>query len=139
MALQRGRVWLGQGIKYPVEINATGGIALENDILLVRQSLQRLLQTETNTVFYAEEYGTDLQDALFQQNDEVVKSLAQTLIQESVDIWENRIDTLDIEIQRGDTKGDNTFELLEIVINFTVINVAEQFAFVYPFYRQLIY
>lgn len=133
MALQKGRAWLGQGIKYPVGVDSKGAIALQNDVLLVQESLLRLLQTERGSIFMHEEYGTNIRDFLFGQNDQLSESLVQSEIENSVEVWENRVEEISIEFE------NSTIDTLDIRVNFKVTNIAKEFAFVFPFYRELIY
>lgn len=123
--------YLGVGIKYPIQI-VNGKPALSYGEDNIKQSLFQLLSTPVGSRLFLPEYGSRLDEALFEQNDEVLKALLQMFIVEAIELWERRI-----KLKKVSYTQENNVILCEITYNVLASN--EINSFVYPFYRELIY
>ncbi len=123
--------YLGVGIKYPIQI-VNGKPALSYNEDNIQQSLLQLLSCPVGSRLFLPEYGSRLDEALFEQNDEVLKALLQMYIVEAIEFWEKRI-----KLKKVSYTQENNVILCEITYNVLASN--EINSFVYPFYRELIY
>lgn len=127
------RAYLGQGLKFPFEINQYGRIALQNDSALVKQSLDILFNEPLGTEFFREHYGSQIRLAQFEPNDLILHSLLDYYITDAIQKWERRIYLLDIKYTQPASEPD----LISCTVIFAVKQSSEIDSFVFPFYREL--
>lgn len=78
--------YLGKGIKWPIEVNLSGQIAMQSGVSLVAQSILRYLSTPVGTEFFNEEQGSRIHQIGYEPNDELLTLLLDMLINEAVDL-----------------------------------------------------
>lgn len=127
------RQYLGQGVKFPYEVNAYGRIALQNDVDLVKQSLSILFCEPVGTEFYREHYGSQIREAMFEPNDTILRSLLDYFISDAIQKWEKRINLVDIKY----TQPNNQPSFVNCTIFFVLRQSSEIDSFIFPFYREL--
>lgn len=127
------RAYLGQGINHPPVVTELGRIALVNDLELINQSILRILNTPLGSVFRNREYGSKLNELIFEPNDNILIALLDFFVFDSIEKWEKRITPKSIEFNTPDNKP----ELIEIQIYYEVLGSSEVDSFIYPFYREL--
>ncbi len=125
------RAYLGQGIKYPTKI-VNGTVQLANDDSLIQQSISIILSTPKGSRFMLPEFGSRLNEVLFEPNDEVLQDMLKVFIYEAISEWETRVRFSNVSF----TISENAVfcEIFYKVLRSNEIN-----SFVYPFYRQLKY
>lgn len=128
-----GRPFLGQGIKFPLDVDSSGRIALQNDSDLVKQSLGILFSEPVGTEFFREHYGSRVRLVLFEPNDQIVKSLLDYYIVDAIEKWERRIQIIDIQYDQPPTSP----ELIRCVIIYLIKQSNEIDSFIYPHYREI--
>lgn len=126
------QVYLGQGIKYPLEL-VGGSIQLQRNYPLVIQSIIEILNTPKGTRFFNPDYGSRLKEMLFEPNDEVLQDLLKVFIYEAIRDWEKRAKYVSTSFTFNDTGA----VMCEISVRILPSNRVE--SFIYPFYRELKY
>ncbi len=125
------RAYLGQGIKYPYEIDSFGKIKYQSDEDLIKQSLQILFSEPIGTEFYREHYGSQIRQCIFEPNDAILRSLLDFYISDAIFKWEKRIQLIDIRYLQSDDKPDTIK-----CTNFYLIRQSNQIdSYVFPFYK----
>lgn len=125
------KVYLGQGVKYPISlINGSADLVKESE--LIKQSIGIVLKTPQGSRFMLPEYGSRLDELMFEPNDEVLQDLVKFFIYEALAKWETRI-----KFQKIDFTQEN--EILYCEITYKILKSNEIDSFIYPFYRQLRY
>lgn len=121
----------GSGFGYPFTFDdATGGAGVASGKESVVASLIRLFDTAPGEEFMLPEYGCALKNLVFEQDTDVLRALALTVIQEAVARWEPRVErVLDIQIEEDESRPN----ALGIRVFFRLIKDQTQFNFVYPF------
>lgn len=127
------RKYLGQGEKFPPEVDRFGKITLINDLELVKQSVFKLFDEPIGTELYREHYGHQIRRVLFEPNDSICKSLLDFYIVDVINKWEQRIQLIDIVYTQP---ADNS-AVINATIFFIVKQSSEINSFIYPFYRTL--
>lgn len=127
------RTYLGQGLKFPPEVDSFGRIALENDAELIKQSLAILFSEPVGTELMREQYGSQVRLAMFQPNDAIVLGLLDYFIVDAISKWERRIKIADIRYDQPIDKP----ETINCTIFFIIKQSSEIDSFVFPFYREL--
>jgi phage baseplate assembly protein W len=125
--------FLGQGIKFPYEVDKFGRIALSSDVEKIVQSLQTLFAEPTGTELMREEYGSDIRLALFEPNDTIVRGLLDYFIVKAIGQWETRIKVIDIVYSTPIDKPDT----IQCSVFCIVKQTSETFSFIFPFIREL--
>ncbi len=127
------RTYLGQGIKYPFEVDNFGKIALQNDSELVKQSLKILFQEPVGSELFREHYGNQIMECMFEPNDIVLKSLLDYFIFDAISKWERRIYLYDIKYFSDGNKIDRII----CQIFYQIKKSGEIDSFIFPFDREL--
>lgn len=123
--------YLGQNISFPIQlINGNAVIADSKDCII--QSIRRILDTPKGSLFYLPEYGSRLNELIFEHNDEVLKSMLRLFIVESISIWEKRVKFVDVKFELDNDKVN--CELL-----YDIVSTSESLSFTYPFYTKIEY
>lgn len=128
MALNE-KLYLGIGMKLPIGL--VGGAAeTVSGSLCVEQSIMSILTTPIGSRFFLYDYGSRLDELLFEPNDIVLEDLLRLFIFESLIKWEKRAKFTDIEFGFSDVRVD-------CVIKYKLLPSNEINSFIFPFYRKL--
>ena len=123
--------YLGQTINFPLIIsNGTCRVGDSKDSIV--ESIRRILSTPKGTLFYLPEYGSRINELMFEHNDEVLKSMLRLFIFESISIWEKRVKFVDVKFEIENDKIN--CELL-----YEIVSTSEIASFTYPFYNNIKY
>lgn len=124
--------YIGTAIKYPHKVNEFGRIDLVSGFDLLKQSMVKVLETPVGSEWVSPEFGSYLNELIFEPNDEILASLLSYFIRDALRRWERRVRVLSV-IQ------DTTNEVVTNKITVVIKATNEQYSFVYPFYRELKY
>lgn len=125
--------YLGVGLKFPISIDQFGRGEYESGLSLVAQDIKLLLSTAVGEQFFLPEYGSRLEEVLFEPNNEIAKALIRTFVEEAVAQWEKRVKFIDIDFEFGENG------LIQCALQYEVLATSRVESFIYPFYRQLKY
>jgi phage baseplate assembly protein W len=122
---------IGIGLTYPTELtNGSWDLVTGND--LIKQSIFSILETPMGSRFFNPDFGSDINELLFEQNDVIVESLARVFIKDALEKWEKRVKFKAIGFRRETA-------VLYIKISFVRKDTGEEDSMIYPFYRQIKY
>lgn len=124
--------FIGNGITYPINLDK-GKVVLESGFELIKSSIKIILAWSYPQRFFLAEFNSRLESLLEEPNDQILKSLLQTFIFDSINQWEKRVQLLEAEIHSSDT------DKINVQITYKIINSEKQDTFIYPFYRKIIY
>jgi len=122
---------IGRGFKYPFHINTSSGgvdstISEENIV----QSIVHILDVTFGEYPGMRDFGSSIYDLIFTANDDASDPLLQHYIVDALDKWEPRIQVMGIIISREKYKEG----ILEISIDFIILQTHQPTSMVYPFY-----
>lgn len=123
--------FLGTGWGFPPTFIGGGAdVEMVSGVEDIHQSLQILLSTQRGERILEDEFGCDLNHALFEEMDQGLVNTLTSLISDAILYHEPRItlDSLDIS-ESGTEPG-----LLLIGIEYTIRSTNSRFNMVYPFY-----
>lgn len=123
--------YLGTAIKYPITI-VNGKPALVNADENIKQSILQILSTPQGHRLMLPEYGSRLEEMVFEQNDDILKNMVRLFIMEALSTWEKRIKFKNVSFEQ-----ENDVILCEI--SYLILASNEIDSFVYPFYKKLIH
>jgi phage baseplate assembly protein W len=124
------RSFLGQGWKFPVELDRAGGIALGGHDEVVRQSIVIILSTAPGERVMRPHFGCDIHELLFAPLSNATAALAAHHCVEALQKWEPRIDA--VEAEAFPASGDTS--RLDVFIKYRVRATNARRNLVYPFY-----
>lgn len=122
--------FLGTSMNTPVAIS-NGRAVLVSDKESIEQSIKTILTTPKGTRLLLPEFGSRLEELLFEPNDEVVKSLARLFIFEAIRDWEKRVKFKGVQFVR------ESEEILNCIIEYEILASNEIDSFIYPYYKEL--
>ena len=131
--------FLGKGLKYPFRFQSVSGgtevsAATSREHEHIRESILQILGTRPGERFMNPEFGSRLNDLVFEQNDEVLKGLIRHYVIDAIKRWEKRVVITDVTFD--DAPKDIDRNLLSVRISYKVIQSQVEGTFVYPFCRE---
>ena len=124
--------FIGNGMAFPFSITQSGGVQSSNGIDRIKQSIAQILGTRIGERIMRPEFGSNMYKLLFEQNDNVLISLAQFYVVDALKKWEKRITIYSVNIAR-DSENEHKFN---IRIAFQVANSSQEGNLTWPFYRE---
>lgn len=125
--------FIGGGITLPIKL-VNGKPPIESGFDLIRASIRMILSWEFGTRFFLNEFGSELNSLLEEPNDHVLENLISTFVTDAVTRWENRVQLLDVQVQR-----EESISKISITLTYRIVNTQREDTFVFPFYRNIIY
>ena len=122
--------FLGVGWQYPVQLEASGEIALSRFEEDVRQAIMIILETAPGERVMRPEFGCGIHQYVFAPNNTRTASLVRFQVEEALNRWEPRIVLESVTVAR-DPAAPAT---LLIDIDYKVRATDSRFNLVYPFY-----
>jgi len=124
--------FLGMGWQCPVDLDASGRIAMSRGEENVRQAIWMILSTARGERVMRPEFGCGIHDLVFAPNTPGTAGQVVQAVQEALILWEPRIDVLGVEALQDATEPN----LLRIAITYQVRTTNNRFNLVYPFYLE---
>lgn len=123
---------IGVAIKYPIELSTSGRPLLVNGSELVNQSIITILTTLDGT-YFNQSFRCRLKELQFEQNSEILVSLLDTFIRESIIKFEKRTKLLDVQIEQDSETG-----ILNCNIYHQIIGEKEVSSVTFPFVNDIL-
>jgi len=122
---------IGQGFTYPFTINtANGSVAKTSGDDNIIQSIVHILDVSFGEYPGTRDFGSSIYDLVFVVNDSSNDPLLQHFIIDSLEKWEPRIQVLSVLVNRDNYKEG----VLEIGIDFVILQTHQPTSMVYPYY-----
>ena len=129
--------FLGKGIKFPFQLTGrTGGVKSEGEVQItegvrhVTESIQQILGTRIGERVMRRDFGSRVQELVFEPNDEILVARLRGIIFEAIERWEPRIEVLEVNVEELDTDAGR----LDVFISFRVIRQNVVGNLVFPFF-----
>jgi phage baseplate assembly protein W len=122
---------IGTGWKFPIRVNAKGGLSWSNGADRVRDAVWIVLATASGERVMRPTFGAGVENYVFEPNSNVSRTRLASAIREGLTRWEPRISLVNIEVSQGDEPS-----LVNVSINYTIRSTNELFNLVFPFYVQ---
>jgi phage baseplate assembly protein W len=129
-AKSREKEFLGQGLAFPLQVNARGELALTGGGRDIEQSLRIILATRPGERVMRPEFGCRVHDMLFEPLNAATKSLMQQYVMEAVTMWEPRVDVLAVDVYVDQEMSG----ALLIEIHYFIKETHDERSIVYPFF-----
>ncbi len=126
----RDRVFLGQGLSWPLRIDSRGGLALARGERDVEQAIRIVLETAPGERVMRPEFGCRVHDLVFAPHDAATEGLIIHYVEEALERWEPRIGVQEVTVST-DPIVDGA---LLIEIRYQVRDTHDERSIVHPFY-----
>ena len=124
------REFLGAGWKFPLQVNAQGGIAASRFEQSIEESIYQILGTAPGERLMLPDFGCGIHELVFAPNNPATRTLVVDAVRRSLVAYEPRIDVLTVDAEAPQEQEN----LLIIRVDYRVRanNTLENL--VYPFY-----
>ena len=122
---------IGQGWKFPIKVNPSGGISWSSGADRIRDAIWIVLGTSPGERVMRPTFGAGVQNFVFAPNSAASRTALASAISTALTTWEPRIDIANINVSVGDEPN-----LVNISIDYTIRTTNELFNLVYPLYLQ---
>lgn len=122
--------FLGRGLKFPLQINAVGGMAMSEGPDNIEESVQLIIGTAVGERVMRPQFGCRIHDYVFHPNSSATAGMVAFYVSEALHKWEPRISDISVTAQ----PGLNDPSLLQIDVRYKVRSTNVDRNLVYPFY-----
>jgi phage baseplate assembly protein W len=125
-----GDAFLGQGWKFPIRVNARGGLDWSSGEAAIQEAIWIILSTPKRSRIMEPSFGCGIHDYVFQPNNPATRAAIMDEVRAALIRWEPRIDVLRVTA----ASPPDTANTLLLAVDYRVrANNAAQ-NIVYPFY-----
>lgn len=122
--------FLGKGLKFPLQINAVGGMAMSEGADNIEESVRCIIGTAVGERVMRPHFGCRIHDFVFHPNSSSTAGMISFYVSEALHKWEPRI--ADIEVGAHADKRNESLLVVEVRYKIRSTNVDQNL--VYPFY-----
>ena len=125
-----GRKYLGVGWKFPLRVDASGGLSFSRFEESVAEAIWVVLGTSRGERQMRPRFGAGIQDYVFASLDASTLGDVAFLVREALTEWEPRIDVLDVRVEQP----PEIENMLLIRVDYRIRSNNAFHNLVYPFY-----
>ena len=125
-----GQEFIGAGWAFPLQTDATGGIALVSREREIEESIRLILGTSPGERPMRPEFGCRIHDFVFAPADAMTASAISAEVTRAVTMWEHRVDVEAVDVLQA--PDDQTVFYIDIHYRLKATN--SQYNLVFPFY-----
>ena len=122
--------FLGQGWKFPVNINSTGKIKMSRYETDIKEAIWIILSTSQGERVMRPDFGCGIHDFVFAPINTTTIGMIETSVREALTLWEPRAELIDVDVSTDRADEGK----LRISIDYRVRSTNNEFNLVYPFY-----
>ncbi|MEM6436442.1 MAG: GPW/gp25 family protein [Cyanobacteria bacterium P01_D01_bin.115] len=121
--------YIGAGLAFPVNTNVQGSFQLSSDTANLEEAIRIILGTQLGERVYRPNFGSRLSEMVFEPMNTQTLLMIRLHVQEALEIWEPRIDLIEVI-----TEPDLTTGKVNINILYQPRDSYDSRSMVYPFY-----
>lgn len=122
---------IGVGWKFPIRVNAKGGLSYSNGPDRIQDAIWIVLSTALGERVMREDFGAGVNDYVFQSNSDLMRAQLAAAVSAALTKWEPRIQLAGVTVQAGSEPSQ-----VLIVIDYQIRSTNERSNLVYPLYLQ---
>jgi phage baseplate assembly protein W len=126
----RSKEFLGQGLAFPLQVNARGEVALVRGERDIEQSIRIILGTQPGERVMRPEFGCRAHELLFEPRTVATETLLRRYVSEALRRWEPRITVQAVNVFTSQELDGALFAEVTYVIKAT----HDRRSIVYPFF-----
>ena len=111
-----------QGIIFPIQLSG-GKHQISGDMDLIQSSIKIILSWPMGTREYEDRFGSRVNEALEDQNDDILVTLVKKFVIDSISRWEQRLELIKFTFKRPDSSSltvDILYRIRDLHIEDTV-------------------
>ncbi|ESA38838.1 gpw gp25 family protein [Leptolyngbya sp. Heron Island J] len=120
---------IGAGLACPIHTNAQGSFQLSQGTRNLEEAISIILRTRLGERVYRPNFGSRLSELAFEPMNTETLSLIRLYVREAIELWEPRIDLIDILTEPDPSTGQ-----VNITILYQPKGSYDTRSMVYPFY-----
>lgn len=124
------RDFLGVGWKFPLQVNAQGGVATAKFEQSIEESIYQILSTAPGERLMMPDFGCGIHELVFSPNASGTRALVVDAVRRALVAYEPRIDVLTVEAEPPE--GEDNLLIIRVNYRVRANNTLENL--VYPFY-----
>lgn len=121
--------YIGAGIGFPIDINVQGSLQLSDSTSNLEESIRIILGTKLGERVYRPNFGSRLSEMVFEPMNIQTLLLVRLYVQEALEMWEPRINLIDIVTEPDPSRGR-----VDINILYQPKDSYDTRSMVYPFF-----
>ncbi len=122
--------FLGSGLRFPLGVNAVGGVAMSEGSDNIEESIRIIIGTAVGERVMRPLFGSRVHDFVFHSNSESTAGLVAFYVREALIKYEPRITDIRV-VAKPDPKRDN---VMSVSVRYTIRSTNVDHNLVYPFY-----
>lgn len=123
--------FLGKGLKFPIQVDQkTGRFVMSEYEEDIREAIRIILRTSVGERVMRPDFGSKLNEYVFERNDKTLFMAMQRDIAEAIVIWEPRVQNVKVELVMDREQKNTAIANISYVVRTT----NNMFNLVYPFY-----
>ena len=122
---------IGVGWKFPIKVNARGGLSWSSGPDRIRDAIWIVLSTALGERVMRPTFGTGAETHVFDPNGGAAQARLAADIGEALARWEPRITVVSLDVRQGDAPSR-----VDVAIDYTIRTTNELFNLVFPLYVQ---
>jgi phage baseplate assembly protein W len=122
---------IGVGWKFPISVNAKGGLSYSSGPERIRDAIWIVLATAPGERIMRETFGAGATDHVFDSNSDTVRAKLAAAVSAALAKWEPRITLVNVSVQQGSEPSQ-----VLISVDYQISSTNELFNLVYPLYLQ---
>jgi len=123
--------FLGQGWKFPVQVDAvTGRIMMSDGEEDIAEAVRIIIMTYRGERLMRPSFGSGLNDFVFGLTDPTTLGVLEADLKKAIITWEPRVTKVEVKVEPGNSNA----EQLWINIKYAVRSTNNLYNLVYPFY-----
>lgn len=123
---------IGRGWRFPVAVDATGGIAISSHAQEIEEAIAIIIGTSPGERVMRPAFGCRVHELVFAPNNPETIGLARRYVEEALGMWEPRISVESVDVATDYT--DPEAVRLNITVTYTIRSTKDRRSLVYPFY-----
>ncbi len=123
------RPFLGRGWKFPIRVNAGGGLSYSQEEQLVQELIWIIVGTAQGERQMLPRFGCGIHELVFSPNNPTTYGTLSEQIRSALTTQEPRIDVVDVRVETTDEQN-----LLLIYLDYRIRSNNAFYNMVYPFY-----
>jgi phage baseplate assembly protein W len=127
---QRNKEFLGQGLSFPLQVNARGEIGLARGEVDIEQAIRIILETAPGERVMRPEFGCRIHELIFAPRDPATEGLMIHYIQQALLQWEPRIEVQEVQLETGAAYD----AAVHITVHYRVKSTHDERSLIYPLY-----
>ena len=126
----REKEFLGQGLAFPLQIDARGGLALASGRRDIEQAIRIILETAPGERKMRPEFGCRIHELIFAPHNAATEGMIMLYVEQALVRWEPRIEVQEVDLSAGPAGGATML----IEIKYLIKDTHDERSIVYPFY-----